>query len=200
MCVVRRRVVTCNLLVCIIGLLGCCCCCCGGAQPTQVGLFQQAARAFVEAAVLDRFCQVRTEAHCMTHCATCALTPCHTRSHACTHTHSLTQRIHDNFMGEDFSPAAKNVLLRLALLFGLTCVQRHTGAMLDGGYITAAASTHTSSCSATRTSTRDAVQARIMELCHQLRPDAVALVDALAPSDHVWIRWLACCAFGWVFC
>ena len=90
------------------------------------------------------------------------------------------QRIDDNYMGDDFTPAAKTVLQRVADLFALWCIQRsHITAMYDGGLLTPPGAVGSAPSPA------DVVGTRVLELCALLRPDAIALVDALAPSDHV---------------
>ena len=90
------------------------------------------------------------------------------------------QRIDDNYMGDDFTPAAKTVLQRVADLFALWCIQRsHITAMYDGGLLAPPGAVGSAPSPA------DVVGTRVLELCALLRPDAIALVDALAPSDHV---------------
>lgn len=68
------------------------------------------------------------------------------------------------------APELRIVLKRLAALFGAFNLDKHAS-VLNCGYMQA-------SCTST-------LHRAVEELCHQLKPDAVALVDAIAPPDFV---------------
>ncbi|KAJ7387267.1 acyl-Coenzyme A oxidase [Desmophyllum pertusum] len=77
------------------------------------------------------------------------------------------------FFNEDETPQAlRPVLLKLCSLYGLSSLETHLTTLYQGGF-----------CS----SVNDArvVRAAILSLCCELKNEAVALVDALAPPDFI---------------
>lgn len=61
------------------------------------------------------------------------------------------------------------VLKLLTALFGATSLEKHLSALTQGGYF--------------QPGTSATLQAAIEQLCERVKPEAVALVDAIAPSD-----------------
>ncbi|XP_075220371.1 peroxisomal acyl-coenzyme A oxidase 3-like isoform X2 [Lycorma delicatula] len=66
----------------------------------------------------------------------------------------------------------QNVLLKLARLYGSWCLEKHLAALYQGGYL---------QNSETSVLLRD----NILNLCSELKTDAVALADSLAPPDFI---------------
>ncbi|XP_012277818.1 peroxisomal acyl-coenzyme A oxidase 3 [Orussus abietinus] len=64
----------------------------------------------------------------------------------------------------------KTVLDKLILLYSLSCLEKHLTTFYQGGY-----------CSNSQMT--DLLRESILELCAQLKPEAVAVADALAPPD-----------------
>ena len=75
---------------------------------------------------------------------------------------------------DDTSIAAelRIVLKRLAALFGTFNLEKHASVLCSGGGYLQASST-------------SSMHRAVQELCRQLKPDAVALVDAIAPTDFI---------------
>nr|CAH0108456.1 unnamed protein product [Daphnia galeata] len=69
----------------------------------------------------------------------------------------------------NISEQLRAVLKSLTALFGATNLMKHLSALTQGGYF--------------QSNTSAALQTAIEQLCEKLKPDAVALVDAVAPSD-----------------
>ena len=63
----------------------------------------------------------------------------------------------------------KPVLKTLTSLFGASNLEKHLSVLIEGGYF--------------QPSTSASMHAAIELLCERLKPDAVALVDAIAPVD-----------------
>jgi len=83
------------------------------------------------------------------------------------------QKFKEAILDEDETPPAlKPVLLKLCSLYGLSSLETHLTTLYQGGFC----------CSA-----NDAriVRAAILSLCYELKDEAVALVDALAPPDFI---------------
>ena len=78
----------------------------------------------------------------------------------------ITQLIDDT----SIAPELRIVLKRLAALFGAFNLEKHAS-VLSSGFMQA-------SCTST-------LHRAVEELCLQLKPDAVALVDAIAPPDFI---------------
>lgn len=74
--------------------------------------------------------------------------------------------------GEDTPQELRPVLHRLAALYGLWSVEKHLATLYQGGYV--------SGGDAPRI-----IREAILILCQQLKPDAVSLVDAIAPPDFI---------------
>lgn len=64
------------------------------------------------------------------------------------------------------------VLKNLFILYGLSSLDKHLTVLYQGGY-------------ATGSELADMVRSGILEVCARVKPDAVAVVDALAPPDFV---------------
>jgi acyl-CoA oxidase len=69
----------------------------------------------------------------------------------------------------NISEQLRAVLKSLTALFGATNLMKHLSALTQGGYF--------------QSNTSAALQTAIEQLCEKLKPDAVALIDAVAPSD-----------------
>lgn len=65
-----------------------------------------------------------------------------------------------------------SVLLKIASLFGLWSIEKHMVTLYQGGYCTGELPAKL-------------IRTTILELCHELKDDAVALVDVMAPSDFI---------------
>ncbi|KAJ6216003.1 hypothetical protein RDWZM_010503 [Blomia tropicalis] len=83
---------------------------------------------------------------------------------------------YSKFLQEELSPelpeSIRHVLTRLGLLYGLWSLDAHSATLYEGGYF------HGSEPSRL-------VRSAILNLCEQLKPDAIALVDTFAPTDFV---------------
>ncbi|XP_049858043.1 peroxisomal acyl-coenzyme A oxidase 3 [Schistocerca gregaria] len=78
------------------------------------------------------------------------------------------QKCNDLNVEEQLKPA----LIRMYLLYGLWCLEKHLVILYEGGY-------------AQGPKVATLVKEAILHLCHQLKDDAVAIVDALAPPDYI---------------
>lgn len=76
------------------------------------------------------------------------------------------------FAEESDDVASRNVLTKLALLYSTWSLEKHLATFYQGGYLTNQNSANL---------LRDAV----LHLCAQIKPEAVALVDAMAPPDFI---------------
>uniref|UniRef100_A0ABK0M2J7 Acyl-coenzyme A oxidase n=1 Tax=Rattus norvegicus TaxID=10116 RepID=A0ABK0M2J7_RAT len=85
---------------------------------------------------------------------------------------TVMQRFHEHTHSSSVPPSLRTVLGRLSMLYGLWCLSQHTALLYRGGYISGE-------------QTGKAMEDAILMLCVQLKDDAVALVDAIAPSDFV---------------
>ncbi|KAK3775877.1 hypothetical protein RRG08_011441 [Elysia crispata] len=74
--------------------------------------------------------------------------------------------------GEDTPKELRPVLQRLAALYGLWSVEKHLATLYQGGYVSGG-------------ETPRIIREAILLLCQQLKPDAVSLVDAIAPPDFI---------------
>ncbi|KAJ9582391.1 hypothetical protein L9F63_003244, partial [Diploptera punctata] len=68
--------------------------------------------------------------------------------------------------------SVRNTLIKLHLLYGLWCVDKHLTDFYQGGF-------------AAGSSMADLVREGILQLCSQLKPEAVAIADSLAPPDFI---------------
>lgn len=64
------------------------------------------------------------------------------------------------------------MLTRLGLLYGLWSLDAHSATLYEAGYFTGPLPNRL-------------IRAAILQLCNLLKPDAIALVDAFAPTDFV---------------
>jgi len=69
-------------------------------------------------------------------------------------------------------PELRSVLEKLYFLYGLTCLQKHIGYLYQGGYCKGPAIV-------------DNLNTAVLRLLTELRPEAVSLVEALAPPDFI---------------
>ncbi|CAL8130572.1 unnamed protein product [Orchesella dallaii] len=72
----------------------------------------------------------------------------------------------------DLSPNIKQVLIKLLLLYGLWSLEKHSGTLYQGGY-------------AEGPTASSLMRNTILDLCLDLKNEAVALVDAIAPPDFI---------------
>ena len=83
---------------------------------------------------------------------------------------------YNNFLQSELSPnlppAIPQVLTRLGLLYGLWSLDAHSSTLYEAGYYIGPEPNRL-------------VRKAILQLCSDLKPDAVALVDAIAPPDFV---------------
>lgn len=75
-------------------------------------------------------------------------------------------------INESTDPQQKNVLLKLFSLFGLWQLEKHLGILYQGGY-------------ASGEKPAMLVQEAVLNLCKELKNDAIALVDVIAPPDFL---------------
>lgn len=85
---------------------------------------------------------------------------------------TVLQRFHTHVHSSSVPPTLQAVLKRLSTLYGLWSLSQHMALLYQGGYISG-------------DQTGRAMEDAILALCEQLKDDAVALVDVIAPSDFV---------------
>lgn len=85
---------------------------------------------------------------------------------------TVVQRFHTHTHSSSVPPSLQAVLRRLGMLYSLWSLNRHVALLYRGGYISGEQAGR-------------AMEDAIMSLCEQLKDDAVALVDVIAPSDFV---------------
>jgi acyl-CoA oxidase len=76
------------------------------------------------------------------------------------------------FVARQPNSAEKAALTRLLSLYGANLVTKHAGIFYQGGFLQGAA-------------TGELYQTAILNLLTELKNDSIALVDAIAPPDHV---------------
>ncbi|KAM6949419.1 peroxisomal acyl-coenzyme A oxidase 3 [Aplochiton taeniatus] len=86
--------------------------------------------------------------------------------------HTVLQRFHDHTRDKDTPAALQPVLKRLCALYGLWTLSNHMATLYQGGYFSGR-------------EPAELVQTAILTLCTELKDDAVALVDAIAPPDFI---------------
>ena len=89
--------------------------------------------------------------------------------------HTILVR-YKRFLEEEISstvpPSVKDVLTRLGLLYGLWSLDAHASTLYEGGYFSGSTPTRL-------------IRNTILKLCENLKPEAMGLVDAMAPPDFI---------------
>ncbi|XP_004624652.1 peroxisomal acyl-coenzyme A oxidase 3 [Octodon degus] len=85
---------------------------------------------------------------------------------------TVVQRFHTHVRSPSVPPSLRAVLGRLSTLYALWSLSQHTALLYRGGYLAGEQA-------------GQALEAAILDLCAQLKDDAVALVDVIAPPDFV---------------
>ncbi|XP_058889352.1 peroxisomal acyl-coenzyme A oxidase 3 isoform X2 [Acipenser ruthenus] len=86
--------------------------------------------------------------------------------------HTVLQRFHDYTHDSDTPASLQPVLKRLSGLYGLWTLSTHMDVLYQGGYLSGK-------------QPAEMIQNSILRLCSQLKDDAVALVDVIAPPDFI---------------
>ncbi|XP_010640077.1 peroxisomal acyl-coenzyme A oxidase 3 isoform X3 [Fukomys damarensis] len=85
---------------------------------------------------------------------------------------TAVQRFHERTHSPEVPPSLQAVLSRLSLLYALWSLSRHMTLLYQGGYLSGKQA-------------GEALEDAILDLCAQLKDDAVSLVDVIAPPDFV---------------
>ncbi|XP_028420165.1 peroxisomal acyl-coenzyme A oxidase 3-like [Perca flavescens] len=86
--------------------------------------------------------------------------------------HNCLQRFHELTTDTDTPAGLRPVLSKLCALYGLCSLRNHMATLYQGNYLSGR-------------KPMELVQMAIITLCSQLKDDAVALVDVLAPTDFI---------------
>uniref|UniRef100_A0A4W4GTS3 Acyl-coenzyme A oxidase n=1 Tax=Electrophorus electricus TaxID=8005 RepID=A0A4W4GTS3_ELEEL len=86
--------------------------------------------------------------------------------------HTVLQRFHDLTCDEQTPAGLRPVLRKLCALYGLWSLFNHMAILYQGGYFTGK-------------EPADFIQSAVLTLCSQLKDDAVALIDVVAPPDFI---------------
>uniref|UniRef100_A0A8C8IMT7 Acyl-coenzyme A oxidase n=1 Tax=Oncorhynchus tshawytscha TaxID=74940 RepID=A0A8C8IMT7_ONCTS len=86
--------------------------------------------------------------------------------------HTVVQRFHDQTHDEDTPAVLRPVLKQLCALYSLWTLSNHMATLYQGGYFSG-------------WEPADWIQQAILTLCSQLKDEAIALVDAVAPPDFI---------------
>uniref|UniRef100_A0A3B4C409 Acyl-coenzyme A oxidase n=1 Tax=Pygocentrus nattereri TaxID=42514 RepID=A0A3B4C409_PYGNA len=86
--------------------------------------------------------------------------------------HTVLQRFHDLTEDVETPAGLRSVLRRLCALYGLWTLTNHMAILYQGGYLSGK-------------EPADFIQNAVLALCGQLKDDAVALVDVIAPPDFI---------------
>ncbi|XP_035479352.2 peroxisomal acyl-coenzyme A oxidase 3 [Scophthalmus maximus] len=86
--------------------------------------------------------------------------------------HDCLQRFHEQTMDPDTPASLRPVLRKLCALYGLWSLSNHMTTLYQGNYLSGR-------------KPAEFVQVAVLTLCSQLKDDAVALVDVLAPTDFI---------------
>ncbi|KAF8767131.1 Peroxisomal acyl-coenzyme A oxidase 3 like protein [Argiope bruennichi] len=85
--------------------------------------------------------------------------------------HELLQRFAD-FVDEQSDPGIKEVLSQLLLLYGLWSMDKHLSSFYEGSYFTSPL-------------TSKLIKEGILQLCEDIKDQAVSLADAISPPDFI---------------
>jgi len=86
--------------------------------------------------------------------------------------HYVMELFWKRLQNPEIAPEIRSVLIKLLLLFGYWSLEKHLTSLYQGGFAqgpTAAA----------------LIRETVLHLCEEIKPDAVALVDAIAPPDFI---------------